>query len=130
MVRDATPEDFPEIEKIHAAMGLDYKLPELESPLFIVRKLIERDGKVIGACLLRLTAETFLLLSPELGPEEKMHAMEAMQPEVVSEAWKQGLEEIEARIPHETEEIFKKRLIQLGWTRNRDGWHPWTRETS
>lgn len=130
MVRDAEKEDFPEIERIHAEMGMDYKLPDLESPLFIVKKLVEKDGKVIGACLLRLTAETMLLLSPDLGPAEKMDAMEAMQPEVIHGAWSKGLDDIEARIPQETEAIFEKRLLQLGWERNREGWHPWTRKTN
>lgn len=108
---------------------MDYRLPDLESPLFIVKKLVEEDGKVIGACLLRLTAETMLLLSPDLGPVKKMDAMEAMQPEVLHTAWSQGLDDIEARIPDETEAIFEKRLHQLGWTKNRDGWNAWTRVT-
>jgi hypothetical protein len=131
VVRDASIEDFPEIQEIHSAMGMDYALYDLNSPLLLVKKVCtDESGKVIGACLLRLTAETVLLLSPELEPAGKMTAMEQMQPEVLEAAWSKGLDEVEARIPTETEQIFEKRLRQLGWTRNRDGWHAWTRSTS
>ncbi|MFP5230770.1 MAG: hypothetical protein ACLGXA_24400 [Acidobacteriota bacterium] len=131
MVIDVAPEYHQEIQSLHAAGGLDYRLPDLESPLLIVKKAVTNEkGEVIGACLLRLTAETMLVLSPELSPREKMDAMEAMQPEVLNAAWSLGLDDIEARIPEESEQIFEKRLNQLGWSRDRDGWHPWSRSTN
>lgn len=119
------------IKAIHAAQKIDYKLPQLESPLFVVKKAVTNEkGEVIGACLLRLTAETMLILSPELSPREKMDAMEAMQPEVLHAAWQLGLDEIEARIETGTEEIFEKRLNQLGWVKDRAGWNPWSKKTN
>lgn len=126
-VRSASEEDFPALSAIHEAMGLDYQLP-LDDPLLVVKKVIEKDGKIIGACFIRIAAETMLLLDPELGPCEKMDAMEAMQPEVLAEAWKLGFNQVEARIEATTEKIFEKRLKQLGWVRDRENWHPWSRE--
>jgi len=124
-VVDVAPEHHEEIRAIHAAGGLDYRLPDLESPLLIVKKAVVNErGEVIGACLLRLTAETILLLPPESGPKEKMDVMESLQPEVLRAAWEQGLDEISARIPEETEKIFEKRLRQLGWIKARP-WAEW-----
>jgi hypothetical protein len=127
MVRDAKPEDFAEIEQIHAAMGMDYALPELNHPLFLVRKVtIDDNGAVIGACFLRITAETYLWLKPDASPRDKVDVMNEMQPEVLRAAWQNGLDDIEARIPETVERRFQKRLNQLGWSKNRSGWSPWT----
>ncbi|HZP06798.1 MAG TPA: hypothetical protein VFB43_18000 [Terracidiphilus sp.] len=129
IVRDATFEDSSTISEIHAAMGLDYRLPDLNSPLFFVRKVAERDGIVRGACFLRICAECYLWLAPEQTAPDKMRTMEALQPEILRAAWAKGLDDIEARIPETLERRFHKRLTQLGWTANRNGWHPWSRET-
>jgi hypothetical protein len=129
-VRDATAEDYPAIQAIHREMGMEYELGAIESPLFLVRKVAVDDaGNVVGACLLRAALETMLLLLPKLNAREKMTAMISMQPEVLADAWSLGLDSVEARIPIEVERRFQKRLCRLGWSRNRDGWHPWSRST-
>jgi hypothetical protein len=129
-VRDADPEDNAAIIAIHEGMGMNYLCPDLNNPLFFVKKVAEdENGEVIGACMLRLTAETYLLLSPNLDARSKMMVMNALQPAVLNAAWEQGLDDIEARIPEETEKKFHKRLCRLGWSRNRDAWHAWTRQT-
>ena len=130
IVRDARPEDFGAIEQIHAKMGMDYALPALGQPLVFVRKVTTDDsGKVIAACFLRLCAECYLVLEPDLAPRIKLETMTAMQPEVFRAAWANGIDDIEARIPETVERRFQKRLKQLGWTPNRSGWHPWTVQT-
>lgn len=129
-VRDAKPEDFQEIGRIHAQMGMDYRLPDLNQPLFFVRKVTtDESGKIIGACFLRLCAECYLWMDPNLEPRSKMAVMSTMQPEVLKAAWLNGLDDIEARIPTEIERRFQKRLRCLGWSPNREGWHPWTVQT-
>lgn len=131
MTRDPLPEDFPAIEAIHKAMGMDYRIPELDHPLFFVRKVsVDESGKVTGACFLRLTAETYLWLAQDLNPQQKMSTMVNLQQVVVSEAYSKGIDDIDARIPTTIETIFKKGLKRLGWTRCRDGWHPWARQTN
>lgn len=121
--------DFPEIECIHARMGLDYRLPNLESPLWVVQKVRIAHGEVIAAGLLRLTAETFLLIDPRLSEEAKARSVLELQPEVLSSAWQRGLDDIEARVPAETEQFFEPALLHLGWEKARSGWSPWTRGT-
>jgi hypothetical protein len=129
IVRDAQNEDFPAIGRIHAGMGLDYQLPELAHPLFLVRKVAVDESRVTAACFLRLTAETYLWLDPVLQPRDKVMAMNALQPEVLRAAWAKGLDDVEARIPETVERRFEKRLKQLGWLKARPGWAPWSRAT-
>lgn len=126
MIRDANSHDFPQIARIHAAMGADYQLPELEHPLFFVRKVAVQPEGVSAACFLRLSAECYLWLDPSLSPREKMSTMLELQPVVLSEAYSKGIDDIEARLPETVHRRFQKRLTQLGWTPNRSGWHPWT----
>lgn len=130
IVRDALPSDTQAISDFHKSSGIDYRFPDLEHPLFFVRKVAERDGAVVGACFLRITAETYLWLDPSLRPNVKLELMQVLQPEVLAAAWRAGIDDIEARIPETVQRRFSKRLKQLGWTPNRSGWHPWTRETS
>lgn len=129
-VRDAEDDDLPVIGDIHARVDMDYKLPELDNPLFFVRKVkIDDTGKVRAACFLKLQAETYLWLDPELSAQEKMRAMLELQPAVLSEAYSKGIDTIEARIPETVERRFLKRLVKLGWVRNRPGWFPWSKQT-
>lgn len=128
-VKDAAPDDFPEIARIHDAMGLDYRLPDLSNPLFFVRKVAENGGGgIMGACFLQLAAECYLWLPPNLEPRDKVTVMKALQPEVLKAAWANGLDRVEARIPAEVERRFEKRLRLLGWTPDRAGWRPWSIE--
>jgi hypothetical protein len=130
IVRDANPDDFSRIAEIHAAMGTDYHMPDLAHPLFLVRKVAETETGVSAACFLRLTAECYLWLDPNLTPRCKMDAMNQMQPEVLCAAWEKGLDDIEARIPETIERRFQRRLKQLGWEKARPGWFAWSRATS
>lgn len=128
IVRNAKPEDAQEIERIHGQMGMDYKLPDLENPLFLVRKVAEdENGHVTAVCYLRLEAETYLWLDPLLDPRKKMETMLTLQPEVLRAGWEQGLNNIVAWIPEAMERKFQRRLHELGWHKDRVGWHSWSR---
>lgn len=124
-VRNYRPEDRCELERIHRESGLDYKFPDLDNPLFFVRKVLETNGRVHAALVLKVCAETYLLLG-EGKPQDRFLAMEALQGSVLTEAYQKGLDEIHAAIP---EIGFDKRLAQLGWEKDRPGWHLWTRST-
>lgn len=128
MVRDYRAEDFEQVKALHEASGIDYTMPDLGAPLFVVKKVVERDGKVIAACALRIEVETYLWCGGE--PDDKMTAMLAMQPDILQEAWLLGIDNLVCWIPEDVEARFSKRLKQLGWARDRDGWHSWSRATS
>jgi len=128
MVRDYQPADRPALEAIHALQGLDYRFPEIDGPLFIVKKvLVDENDNIKAALVLKICAETMLLLDKGQEPQEKLTEMQELQSSVLSEAYGKGLDEIHASIP---EIGFDKRLIQLGWVKDRPGWSLWTRRTS
>ena len=70
-VRDLKPTDCEELAKIHAKMGMDYEMPDLNSPLFLVKKVVtDENGKVIGASVVRLEAELVKVLYGVLNTKE------------------------------------------------------------
>lgn len=126
MVRDYESGDKSALEDIHGEQGFDYKFPDLESPLFLVKKVREVNGRVVGALLMRLSLETYLLCSG--GPEDKMAAMQELQPEALREAWIKGISDVFCVIPPEINQRFAKRLKQMGWNEDRP-WPMWSRST-
>jgi len=118
-IRDATTKDIPAIAEIHQKMGLDYKMPNLESPLFLVQKLVECDGKIVAACTLKIEAEAYLWVDPELSAREKVEAMTGMQEHAIAEAWEQGLDGVHCWVPEAVENRFSKRLKAMGFSRDR-----------
>jgi hypothetical protein len=126
-VRDYRPEDKEALETIHKAQGIDYTFPDLDHPLFFVKKVILSNGKLVGALVLKICAETFLLLDGQQKPQDKFAEMQHLQRSVLSEAYLNGLDEIHAAIPPIG---FDRRLIQLEWSPDRDGWRLWSRRTA
>lgn len=126
-VRDYRPEDREALEAIHAAQGIEYDFPDLDHPLFFVKKVILVDGKVVSAIVLKICAETMLLIDREQEPQNKFAEMQILQRSVLSEAYAKGLDEIHASVP---DIGFEKRLLQLGWSPDREGWKLWSRRTA
>lgn len=127
MVRPYSATDLPVIEAIHRVGGLDYRLPDLNSPLIVAHQVYEGPDGVQGSVFLRLTAETFLLLDPTLHPQHKFSAIQQLNDAIVLEAWRLGLDDLNARIPPEINQRFAKRLTQLGWERGRSSWVAWSK---
>lgn len=126
LIRDLLPEDVALLREIHARQGIDYAFPELNDALFFVKKVRVDEGRIVGAGVLKLCAEAMLLLEGEQGPQDKMNTMRQLQAAVLDEARSRGLDAVHAAIP---EIDFDKRLVQLGWEKDRPGWHLWTRRT-
>lgn len=127
---DLTPDMYAEALDLHARNGIDYKLPDLDSHTLLVKKAVtDSTGNLKGFCVLRLTAECMLTLDPDLRPEEKMEVMTTLSPVVIGEAWRLGLDDVMSTIPEGVEKRFTKRLGELGWSKDRDGWALWSRPT-
>jgi hypothetical protein len=110
-------------------MDMDYRLPAIDSPLFIARKLyVDDNGRVIGAEFLKLQAEAYLMLSCELDAVSKTRVIAHLSREVEREAYNQGLDTLCAYIPSDVSKKFTKRLELLGWDKARKGWVTWFRE--
>jgi hypothetical protein len=135
-VREYTEQDFEALRAIHAAQGFDYALPDLSNPLFVTKLVLAEtpssagEGKyeVVGAALLRLTAETYLLLDPHAGtPRERWSWLLALHAAAERDAWQRGLEDVHAWLPPPITRKFGKRIERLGWVRD-DAWTPFCKK--
>jgi hypothetical protein len=88
------------------------------------------DGEIIGAALLRLTAEAYLLLDPRAGsPRERWQWLLALHQATERDAWQRGLEDVHAWLPPPIANKFGKRVARLGWQRD-DAWTPYCKKLS
>jgi hypothetical protein len=152
LLREFHDSDLAQLRAIHAAQGFDYPLPDLRNPLFVT-KLVLADSnvapgfspasadetqtkdaasqglaardKIVGAALLRLTAEAYLLLDPRAGtPRQRWQWLLALHAAAERDAWQRGLEDVHAWLPPPITKKFGKRLTRLGWLRD-DSWTPY-----
>jgi hypothetical protein len=136
-VREYHEQDLAALRAIHAAQGFDYALPDLSNPLFLTKLVLtdedvppgnaaEAHGEnIIGAALLRLTAEAYLLLDPRAGtPRQRWQWLVALHAAAERDAWLRGLEDVHAWLPPPIAQKFGKRNARLGWIRD-DTWTPY-----
>jgi hypothetical protein len=129
-VREYRESDFAQLRAIHAAQGFDYPLPDLGNPLFVTRLVLENEGNIVGAALLRLTAEAYLLLDPRAGtPRQRWQSLLALHAAAQRDAWQRGLEDVHAWLPPPIATKFGKHLTRLGWQRD-DTWKPYCKKLS
>jgi hypothetical protein len=144
LVREYSGNDLAALRAIHAAQGFDYALPDLSNPLFVTKLVLaegsdargnetgeergapnSQSGKILGAALLRLTAEAYLLLDPKAGtPRERWQWLLALHAAAERDAWHRGLEDVHAWLPPPIARKFGKRIERLGWRRD-DTWTPY-----
>jgi hypothetical protein len=142
LVREYRESDLAQLRAIHAAQGFDYALPDLNNPLFVTKLMLTRgedasalsnatpDETIVGAALLRLTAEAYLLLDPRAGtPRERWQWLLALHAATEQDAWQRGLEDVHAWLPPPIAQKFGKHLTRLGWFRD-DAWTPYCRKLS
>ena len=88
----------------------------------------EGRSKILGAALLRLTAEAYLLLDPRQGtPRDRWNALLALHAATERDAWQRGLEDVHAWLPPPIAHKFGRRLQRLGWLRD-DAWTPFCKK--
>ena len=156
LVREYRDSDLSALCAIHAAQGFDYALPDLTNPLFVTKLVLSRNNvaagfspagpkdecasdagqkaaatqanAVVGAALLRLTAEAYLLLDPRAGtPRERWQWLLALHDAAERDAWQRGLEDVHAWLPPSIAQKFGKRVARLGWRRD-DAWTPYCKK--
>lgn len=128
-VRDYEPTDETTVKQLHKDMGMDYRFPNLEDPLFVVRKVfVYPDGKIVGTEFLKLQAEAYLMLSCDLDAVSKTRVIAHLSRETEREAYDQGIDTLVAYIPEDISTKFTKRLELLGWSKARKNWVTWFRE--
>jgi hypothetical protein len=128
-IREYTSADLVELRRLHAAQGFGYPLPDLDSPMFVSKLVLEeeessgaRPGRIAMAVLLRLTAEAYLLHDREAGtPRSRWQNFLALHQAAGRSAAARGLDDVQAFLPPRVARAFGRRLSRLGWTRD-----PWT----
>jgi hypothetical protein len=142
LVREYRESDLAQLRAIHAAQGFEYALPDLSNPLFVTKLVLAKpdgvsdqssapqDDAIVGAALLRLTAEAYLLLDPRAGtPRQRWQSLLALHAAAERDAWQRGLEDVHAWLPPPIAKKFGKRLAHLGWLRD-DTWAPYCKKLS
>ncbi len=119
-VREYKESDLAQLKAIHASQGFDYAFPDLGNPLFVTKLVFtDDDQKIVGAALLRLTAEAYLLLDPKAGtPRDRWQSLMALHTATHRDAWQRGLEDVHAWLPPSIAKKFGRRLQRLGWIRD------------
>jgi hypothetical protein len=115
------------MKRIHAQSGLPSNcLPNLSSPLFVVKKVVENgSGPMLGG-FLKKNGELFILIDHSKGtPESRWEALQDLCAQGLNEAASMGFEHVSCWIPPETEPSFGKRLEALGFQRS-----PWISYTA
>ena len=126
LIREYTESDLDDLRAIHATQGFEYALPDLRNPLFVTRLVLSGSNcRILGAALLRLTAEAYLLLDPRAGtPRDRWQCLLALHEAARRDAWQRGLEDVHAWLPPAIAQKFGRRLERLGWRRD-DVWTPY-----
>ena len=148
-IREYTSADFDELRRLHAAQGFGYPLPDLDSPMFVAKLVLEEDAGAAGDCasdfnaqrnasvgacdardekpkiamavLLRLTAEAYLLHDPASGtPRSRWQNFLELHDAARESAAARGLDDVQAFLPPRIARAFGRRLQRLGWMRD-----PW-----
>jgi hypothetical protein len=126
-VRAYTEGDLEAVRAMHAAQGFGYAFSDLSDPLFLVRSVVEEDGRPRMAAFLRLTAEAYLLVDPREGsPRQRWRWLLALHETVRQEVAARGLADVQAFLPPRVARAFGRRLAALGWCQ--DPWTCYTRQ--
>jgi hypothetical protein len=127
IIREYADADRNALRAMHAAQGFAYELPDPADPLFLVRAVVEDEGRPRMAGLLRLTSEAYLLADPRDGsPRQRWQWLLALHDATRQAAAARGLDDAQAFLPPRVARAFGRRLERLGW--RRDPWTCYTRK--
>jgi hypothetical protein len=125
VIRPYTDADLDRIEQMHAAQGFDYNLPDLHSPDFVIKAVIENGVGVDAGLLLRKTVETYLLIGA-MTRKEGLRRLLIFEKELVPMLKAQGYTDVHCWVPPEIDDKFGKLLRHLGW--DKEIWPSYSRK--
>ncbi len=115
-------------QKLYDAMGLPYTMPNVASPAFALKELLEdENGKIIAAGAIKIIGESFLWIDPAQTPIRRAKAVRALVARAKVEGARAGFEELSAWIPPAVEAEFGLALHKLGWSPSL--WRNWSIRT-
>src|SRR6185437_10416587 len=98
----------------------DYKFPDLSSPLFLEKTVIEREGRPTTLLAGKIDIETYLMTSGSA--VERLEDIEAAQKQFLSDLWLKGIDSVYCGVPKSVDRHFRKHMERLGWERGRPEW--------
>ena len=120
LVRPYTEADLEAFKRIHTDSGIDYRFPDLNSPLFIVKTVIERAGKPTTLLAGKIDVETYLMTSGSAA--ERLEDITEANRHFLNALWEKGIDNAYCGVPKSIDRHFHKHMERLGWERGRDGW--------
>lgn len=127
LVRPYRPEDLDAIRQLHADSKLDYRFPLIDSPLFLVKTVIERRGRPTTMLAGKIDVEAYLMTSGSAA--ERLEDIESAQETFLRELWAKGVDTVYCGVPASVNRHFGKHMERLGWERGRPQWVNWFRNT-
>ncbi len=130
VIRDLEPSDLQEIERIHENSGIDYQLPDLQSPLFLVKKILAVDGRARVCVAGRIQLEAYLYIDHSdswADPEQKLVAIKEVERVAIEEARAKGVDEVVLWLPPEMERFGRRLVEDLGFNVDRKGWQSYSK---
>lgn len=130
-IRPYAATDLAVVQRLHDTSQIDYQLPDLSSPLFLVTKVVEVDGviRAVGGLYLQVECYLWMDRTDWASPHERMEIIRLLEEACMREAWLQGVDCACLWLPPGMDR-FGDRLVQyLGFTRDRDGWVSYSKGT-
>jgi len=106
-VRPYKEEDEEAVRSLHE---LSFPFPDLKNPMYFVKDVIEKDGKIIALGTARLTCEGIAILDPKLSDEEKTEAIKLLLALALMKCQKFGLYDLHAFLAGPHAESFREIL--------------------
>lgn len=127
LIREYAESDLDALKRIHARQDFDYVFPNVASPLFVSKIVLEDNAVPVMASFARLTCEIYLLADPLAGkPRDRYISMLTLHRVAADDLRARGFEDAHAWLPPRIARRFGKRLEDLGWVRD-DQWTPYSR---
>jgi hypothetical protein len=116
-LRELLLADVPALERLHASMNLDYKLPDARTAFFVKTGMFDGD-RLVTAVLGRLTSEAYLLIDGKWAtPAERWENVQRLIVASAQQAKLMGIDDVHVWIPPTIEKRFAKRLEDFAFVK-------------
>jgi hypothetical protein len=120
-IRDYTPEDQDALVRMYLQGNSAFRFPELDDPIFLVKKVLEHEGRARMAVLARATTEIYLFMDHRHSkPAWRWDNFQHLHRAAETALLEQGMDDAHCWLPPEIERRFGRRLRTLDWIRDND----------
>ena len=116
--RPAIPEDYARLKEIHAENGLDFPIPDLDSPMIEgIEVVVDERGEIMMAAIAKRVPEIYLLAPQgQLHPVVKMEGIRLLHSALRDNIASKGYTEFFSFVAPAVEKSFGRHLRKwFGW---------------